>query len=66
MHFPLGLAHPLGGKSNEADLVAKEGQQEGTGGSHVEKLLLEGVQFALGLVDLQETQEDALIHEVRD
>jgi hypothetical protein len=62
----LGLAHAFGGEGDEAHLVAQEGEDERAAGLHVEELLPERVELAVGLVDLQEAQEDGLVDEVRD
>ena len=60
----LSLTHTFGSERNQGNLVPEKRKIHYPAHLHVELLLLERVQFAVGLVDLQELQEDRFVHVV--
>lgn len=60
----LSLTHTFGSERNQGNLVPEKRKIHYPAHLHVELLLLERVQFAVGLVDLQELQKDRFVHVV--
>ena len=61
-----GLTHACGSQRDDDGVVLEEGDDGDAAKFHVELLLLEGIDLALGLVHLEEVLDDRLVHVVTD
>lgn len=66
MNHPLSLAHTFGGQRNQGNLIPQKGEVHYPADLHVELLLLEGVELAVGLVYLQKLKEDRFVYVMGD
>lgn len=66
MDFSFSLTHPVGCQGDQHGIVLEEIDNANSGNFHVEKLLIEGVELTLGLMNFHELQDDILVDIVSD